>query len=50
MVLGGDSQGLGIARSLGRHGIPVCVIDDETSISRASRYVQHSVRVRDLRT
>ena len=47
MVLGGDSQGLGIARSLGRHGIPVCVIDDETSISRASRYVQHSVRVRD---
>ena len=41
VVLGGDSQGLGIARSLGRHGIPVCVIDDETSISRASRFVQH---------
>ena len=50
VVLGGDSQGLGIARSLGRHGIPVCVIDDETSISRASRFVQHSVRVHDLRT
>jgi D-aspartate ligase len=49
VVLGGDSQGLGIARSLGRHGIPVCVIDDETSISRASRFVQHVVRVRDLR-
>lgn len=50
VILGGDSQGLGIARSLGRHGIPVCVIDDETSISRASRYVQHVVRVPDLRT
>ena len=50
VVLGGDSQGLGIARSLGRHGIPVCVIDDETSISRASRFVQHSVRVGDLRS
>jgi len=50
VVLGGDSQGLGIARSLGRHGIPVCVIDDETSISRASRFVQHAVRVRDLRS
>lgn len=50
VVLGGDSQGLGIARSLGRHGIPVCIVDDETSISRASRYVQHVVRVGDLRT
>jgi D-aspartate ligase len=50
VVLGGDSQGLGIARSLGRHGIPVCVVDDETSISRASRFVQHVVRVRDLRS
>lgn len=49
VVLGGDSQGLGIARSLGRQGIPVCVIDDETSISRTSRFVQHVVRVRDLR-
>jgi D-aspartate ligase len=49
VVLGGDSQGLGIARSLGRHGVPVCVIDDEISISRASRFVQQSVRVRDMR-
>jgi D-aspartate ligase len=49
VVLGGDSQGLGIARSLGRHGVPVCVVDDETSISRVSRFVQHTVRVRDLR-
>ena len=50
VVIGGDSQGLGIARSLGRHGIPVCVVDDETSISRASRFVRHTVRVRDLRS
>ena len=49
VVIGGDYQGLGIARSLGRHGIPVCVIDDETSISRASRFVQRVIRVRDLR-
>ena len=40
IVIGGDYQGLGIARSLGRRGIPVCVIDDETSIARASRYVR----------
>jgi len=50
VVIGGDYQGLGIARSLGRHGIPVCVIDDETSIARASRFVQDFVRVRDLRS
>lgn len=50
VVIGGDYQGLGIARSLGRHGIPVCVVDDETSVARASRFVQTVVRVRDLRT
>lgn len=49
LVVGGDYQGLGIARSLGRHGIPVCVLDDERSIASASRYVRHAVRVRDLR-
>jgi D-aspartate ligase len=50
LVIGGDYQGLGIARSLGRHGIPVCVIDDETSIARASRFVKGFVRVPDLRS
>ena len=49
VVLGGDYQGLGIVRSLGRHGIPVCVIDDERSISRHSRYTTHAVRVDSLR-
>ena len=49
LIVGGDYQGLGIARSLGRHGIPVCVLDDERSIARASRYVQRNVKVRSLR-
>jgi D-aspartate ligase len=48
MVLGGDYQGLGIVRSLGRHGVPVCVVDDERSISAFSRYASRSVRVPDL--
>jgi D-aspartate ligase len=49
LVVGGDYQGLGIARSLGRRNVPVAVIDDETSIARASRYVRHHRRVHDLR-
>lgn len=50
IVLGGCFQGLGIVRSLGRHGIPVCVIDDEASIARYSRYATHAVQVGNLRT
>jgi D-aspartate ligase len=50
VVIGGDYQGLGIARSLGQHGIPVRVVDDETRIARASRFVKHVIRVRDLST
>jgi D-aspartate ligase len=49
VVVGGDYQGLGIVRSLGRHGVPVCVVDDELSISRYSRYSTKYVRVADLR-
>lgn len=48
-MVGGDYQGLGIVRSLGRRLIPVCVIDDERSIARYSHYATHSVRVKDLR-
>lgn len=48
VVLGGDYQGLGIVRSLGRHGVPVCVVDDERSISRLSRYCRSYDRVADL--
>lgn len=49
VVIGGDYQGLGIVRSLGRRGVDVVVIDDESSISRHSRYVSGSFRVADLR-
>src|SRR5438094_9399340 len=49
LVVGGDYQGLGIARSLGRRGVPVCILDDERSIARFSRYAAHSVKVPDLR-
>jgi predicted ATP-grasp superfamily ATP-dependent carboligase len=49
VVIGGDYQGLGIARSLGRLGVPVCVVDDEYSISRFSRHVVRTVRARDLK-
>ena len=43
VVVGGDYQGLGIVRSLGRHKVPVCIIDDEYSISRFSKYATHVV-------
>jgi len=48
VVVGGDYQGLGIVRSLGRQGIPVCIVDDELSISRYSRYSTKFVKVTDL--
>jgi predicted ATP-grasp superfamily ATP-dependent carboligase len=49
VVVGGDYQGLGIVRSLGRQGVPVCIVDDEKSIARFSRYATHAVRVKSLR-
>jgi D-aspartate ligase len=49
LIVGGDHPGLGIARSLGRRGIPVYVIDDEYSICSFSRYVNRVIRVRDLK-
>jgi predicted ATP-grasp superfamily ATP-dependent carboligase len=49
VVIGGDYQGLGIARSLGRQKVPVCIIDDEYSISRFSRYTTHFVSSPNLR-
>ena len=48
VVIGGDYQGLGIVRSLGRHGIPVCLLDDERSIARYSRYTTVAQRVPSL--
>ncbi len=48
LVIGGDHTGLGVARSLGRRGIPVVVLDDQISVSSFSRYVSRVVRVQDL--
>jgi D-aspartate ligase len=48
VVIGGDYQGLGIVRSLGRQGVPVCVVDDELSIARYSRYCRKFVKVANL--
>ena len=49
IVIGGEHPGLGIARSLGRRGIPICIIDDQHSVSQFSRYTTRVVRVKDLR-
>jgi D-aspartate ligase len=49
VVVGGDYQGLGIVRSLGSRGIPICVVDDERSISGFSRYATHNLKVANLR-
>jgi D-aspartate ligase len=49
VVAGGDYQGLGIVRSLGRRGVPVYVVDDEPSIARFSRYKTRALRIPDLR-
>ncbi len=49
VVIGGEHPGLGIARSLGRRGIPVFIIDDQHSVSQFSRYATRVVRVKDLR-
>ena len=48
VVLGGDYQGLAIARSVGRHGVPVVIVDDERSIGRLSRYCGTFESVPDL--
>jgi D-aspartate ligase len=49
VVVGGDFHGLGIIRSLGSRGIPLCVVDDEYSIGRFSKYTTFTVRPPTLR-
>ncbi|HEV2207686.1 MAG TPA: ATP-grasp domain-containing protein [Verrucomicrobiae bacterium] len=49
LVVGGDYQGLSIVRSLGSRGIPVCVVDDETSIARFSKYTSKAISLPGLR-
>jgi len=48
VVIGGDHPGLAVARSLGRRGIPVYILEDQHSISVYSKYVTRVVRVPDL--
>lgn len=48
VVVGGDHPGLAIARSLGRRGIPVYVLDDQHCIASCSRYVTRVVKVGDV--
>ena len=40
LVIGGEYRGLGVARSLGRRGIPVWVLTDEHLIAGTSRYAR----------
>src|SRR5712691_6488888 len=43
LVMAGDYRGLGIVRSLGRHGIPVWVLhEDGQLLATLSRYAQRS--------
>ena len=48
LVVGGDHPGLAIARSLGRRGIPVYIIDDQYCISSFSKYASKVVRVESI--
>ncbi len=46
IVIGGDYRGLGLARSLGRRGIPVWVLwEQEERLATTSRYVRRSVAI-----
>jgi D-aspartate ligase len=46
IVIGGDYRGLGLARSLGRRGIPVWVLwEREERLATASRYARRSFEV-----
>ena len=45
-MIGGDYRGLGLARSLGRRGIPVWVLwEQEERLATTSRYVRRSVAI-----
>jgi predicted ATP-grasp superfamily ATP-dependent carboligase len=43
LVLGSDYKALGIVRSLGRHGIPVWVLNDEHRLAGWSRYSRRTL-------
>ena len=39
IVIGGDFQGLGIARNLASLGVPVAIVDNGFCIGRVSRHI-----------
>src|SRR5262245_14261023 len=43
IVIGANYGGLGIVRSLGRHGIPVWVLRDDHASAAVSRYAQRDL-------
>jgi D-aspartate ligase len=46
IVIGADYRGLGMVRSLGRHGIPVVVVQDgDDVLARCSRYAAEAFRL-----
>jgi D-aspartate ligase len=46
IVIGGDYRGLGLARSLGRRGVPVWVLwEQEERLATTSRYVRRSIEI-----
>ena len=40
VILGGSFHSLGAARKLAKHGVPVCVLDSGSCVSRFSRSVE----------
>jgi D-aspartate ligase len=48
LVVGGDHPGLAIARSLGRRGIPVYIVDHQYCISSFSRFATKVIRVESI--
>lgn len=48
VVVGGDHPGLGIARSLGRRGIPVYILDDQYCVSSFSKYATKVIQVENI--
>ena len=43
LIIGGDHGSLGVARSLGRHGIPVWFLTDDKIIAKFSCYTAHAM-------
>jgi predicted ATP-grasp superfamily ATP-dependent carboligase len=44
VITGGDFQGLGVVRTLGRKGIPVLLLDSDHCIARYSRFKEKFIR------